>query len=45
MFFFNFIPNKNIVFDDDNPSWINAFVKSSITKTSLKTYFYAKDIL
>ena len=45
MFFFSFIPNKNIVFDDNNPSWINAFVKSNITKTSSKTYFYAKGIL
>ena len=25
---FYFIPNENVIFDDNDPSWINEFVKS-----------------
>ena len=28
--FSNFVPNKQVTFDDSNPSWVNDFVKGNI---------------
>ena len=40
--FFNFIPNKIVVFDDRNPLWMNEFVKNKVKwkNKTYKTRFY-----